>query len=1134
LQGGEILRPLVGAEIALAAVDGKIYQSIWPFTTFTQIPELQFSPSAGQIFFEQATQSAERISADLGSAVRLIPSRNVMMIQDGQESAPGWFDGANAGHIRGSEFGTPSGGPMKWVGDRLWVAFDDQLVASDPSNPFSFRENTYLGGQSSFRFSGTVTALAKTPASDAPQLMVFTQANGSLIQANIRDRSLWPTTLNFQEEVVQVGCWSHRSVISHFGKMFWMSPAGVAFFDPTTAGRLTTRLPTRDVEMLEDKIRLNDDLTYAATGKFGQFLMMSLPSEDTFNRTTWVINNASFTSMSDDSGPCWNGYWMGTRPVQWMCGQVSGAERAFHVAHDEDGKNRLWETFQSNRLDNGCPITWALFTRGYFGQTAAVQAKPPGSKCRLKWVDIAVSALEEDLDLGAFYAGGMSGAFTPFLVTKLNSEKGSLSFDLSLDAETQIFSFKPQSRTVRTQDADEQTHTEDGACPVEKDDLDNIDTNFQLLLAGHGPVTIRWIRPVSIMNNEDLSGNPKACEDETGKRAVRYDGEAAKADTDAELVEILSRAPENLYTAVDTATLEQNGFVATGAGVAESIVSQRAADRVAKIIAVKFAEQELSAVQPPFYSIGLGLDTPIFTPPPVIVDQPDSQTVFPGVSVLLVVAATGPGPISYQWVKNSVVIPGAVFPTFEIDNAGFSDSGAYTVVVTNPGGSVTSAPANFLVVPVLPSIVVQPVGASIVEHQNVTFSVTAAGTEPLLYQWQFNGANIPGATGSSFSIVGAAFSDIGNYQVIVSNMGGTVTSNSVHLAVAAAGVAPTITSQPSGQTVTEGASVTFTVIATGTAPLAYQWKKNGGDIGGATSSTLTFPSTLTTDSADYTVVVSNAFGSVTSAIATLLVNQSAGTIVANAWSAQVVTNGGAAPGATSLAAVKTFWNSIVAAGIDSKMIAVNIVAPDSVIAALTPIYKTSGNSIWTNTGFVGGDLSVNGLIGDGGGKFAATGLTPGFIWTANDAGMSVYVHTAGSGNSVSMGAFESGSVWAKISGAASGLKDGFLFGSTAEPFEVGTLTGFMTVNRTAAAVIRLDTAKSSLAYATRSTSAAANGTPGFARAMYAWAQNTGSANNHTTERISFLAAHRSLSLSEGQAFYNAVQALRTALGGGFV
>lgn len=605
LQGGAIFRPLVGSEIALAAVDGIIYSSVWPFTTFVKVPNIQMSPSAQTVFFEQTSQSAERLTQDLGSAIKVIPNRPVMFIQDGALSAPGWFDGANSGQLRGNLYETPSGGPMVWVGDRLWVAFDDELVASDISNPFSFRENVYLGGQSSLRFRSTITAMARTPAIEAPQLMVLTDLDGSIVQANIRDRALWPTTLNFQEQIVQVGCLGSRAIASHFGQLIWFSPAGVVFFDPATSGKITTRLPTRDVEMLEDKIRLSDDLSSAAIGIFGQFIMISLPSEDTYNRTTWVINHASFTSMSDDSGPAWNGYWLGTRPVAWMYGMVGGTERAFHVSHDEDGKNRLWETFQTNRLDNGCPITWALFTRGYFGQTSAIQAKPPGSKCRLKWVDVALSAIEEDLDLGVFYAGGMSGAFKPTFISKLTAERGSLAFDQEITADTKIFSFKPQSRTIRTQDADEQVSAQSGSCPVEKDDIDNIDTNFQLLISGHGPATIRWIRPVAFMVNEDLSGNAKACEDEDGKRAVRYDGDAVKAADYSELVAALEAAPENFFQAVATATLEQNGFVATGAGFADSIVSQRAADRVANIIAVKLAEQDLSCIQPPSYSVGL-------------------------------------------------------------------------------------------------------------------------------------------------------------------------------------------------------------------------------------------------------------------------------------------------------------------------------------------------------------------------------------------------------------------------------------------------------------------------------------------------------------------------------------------------
>lgn len=87
-----------------------------------------------------------------------------------------------------------------------------------------------------------------------------------------------------------------------------------------------------------------------------------------------------------------------------------------------------------------------------------------------------------------------------------------------------------------------------------------------------------------------------------------------------------------------------------------------------------------------------------------------------------------------------------------------------------------------------------------------------------------------------------------------------------------AGSAPTITSQPGNQTVTAPATATFTVVAAGTMPLSYQWKKGGTDIAGATSASYTTPPTIPADNGTvFTVVVSNSIGSVTSSPATLTV-----------------------------------------------------------------------------------------------------------------------------------------------------------------------------------------------------------------------------------------------------------------------
>jgi hypothetical protein len=158
--------------------------------------------------------------------------------------------------------------------------------------------------------------------------------------------------------------------------------------------------------------------------------------------------------------------------------------------------------------------------------------------------------------------------------------------------------------------------------------------------------------------------------------------------------------------------------------------------------------------------------------------------------------------------------------------------------------------------------------------QMATFSVVATGTAPLAYQWRKNTTNISGATAASYTTPATTPADNNaKFDVIVSNSVSSVTSTQATLTVNSAPVAPTITTQPSAQTVTAGQTATFTVVASGTAPLTYQWQKNGSDISGATTASYTSPVTTTADSgALFRVVVSNTAGSVTSNSAMLTVN----------------------------------------------------------------------------------------------------------------------------------------------------------------------------------------------------------------------------------------------------------------------
>ena len=262
---------------------------------------------------------------------------------------------------------------------------------------------------------------------------------------------------------------------------------------------------------------------------------------------------------------------------------------------------------------------------------------------------------------------------------------------------------------------------------------------------------------------------------------------------------------------------------------------------------------------------------------PSITAQPASVTVTAGQTATFTVAASGTAPLSYQWSKNGAAISGATSTSYTTPATATTDNGSqFLVVVTNATGSAMSTVATLTVnpAPVAPSITTQPASVTVTAGQTATFSVVASGTAPLSYQWQKNGAAISGATSTSYTTPATATTDNGSkFVVVVTNSTGNATSAAATLTVNAAPVAPSITTQPASVTVTAGQTATFAVVASGTAPLSYQWQKNGAAIGGATSSSYTTPATATTDSgSQFLVVVTNSTGNAQSAVATLTVN----------------------------------------------------------------------------------------------------------------------------------------------------------------------------------------------------------------------------------------------------------------------
>ncbi len=252
---------------------------------------------------------------------------------------------------------------------------------------------------------------------------------------------------------------------------------------------------------------------------------------------------------------------------------------------------------------------------------------------------------------------------------------------------------------------------------------------------------------------------------------------------------------------------------------------------------------------------------------PAIANQPSNAAVDQGATAVFSVAATGTAPLTYQWSRNGAPISGATTANLTLSSVQPSVAGSYTVAVSNTAGAISSSVAT-LVVNTAPVIALQPRTQTALAGSVVSFAVTAGGGTSFNYQWRKNGLQIAGATAASLTLTGVTSADSGNYDVLVSNGLGTAGSSLAQLNVVSTPLAPVITAQPASRAITVGASVTLTVGASGAPSPAYQWRKNGTAIAGATGTTYAVTGVLG-DTANYDVVVTNTAGNSTTSAATV-------------------------------------------------------------------------------------------------------------------------------------------------------------------------------------------------------------------------------------------------------------------------
>lgn len=327
-----------------------------------RLKNITFNETAPIVQFCVAQQALTQTNVTASSSdLNLVNTHNVLIMQDGGISAAAYFDGTNNDHTDENKpnYGTPSGSWMAYSGNRLWVARDSALLASDLSNPLSFTERTQGQSRGDFLMPNPITGMINTIGQDRQaNLVVFTEQSSFNFLSYIQNRDTWVDTAAFQTTIYPtLGCVSGLSPVNHMGLLWWYSHGGLVSSDSATTAFLTSRIKYRDVEMSRSKRNLSSDLSRLCTSSFESYLMVSAPVSDDYNSQTFVLDYAIADELMEEEKPAWQSVWTGTRPVKWASADVNGDRRCFFASVDyqklpgEPSANHIWEGFQNNRAD---------------------------------------------------------------------------------------------------------------------------------------------------------------------------------------------------------------------------------------------------------------------------------------------------------------------------------------------------------------------------------------------------------------------------------------------------------------------------------------------------------------------------------------------------------------------------------------------------------------------------------------------------------------------------------------------------------------------------------------------------------------------------------------------------------------
>jgi hypothetical protein len=527
-QGLGFYRPYREKEQLTWAIDGQCFYWEFPFAfdvdraptriggyNASDAKYVQFDPRSPKVFFCQGRKEVD-LNPD-GSLTLLDHPVDILFIQDGY-TASAYYEATNAtklgqsGHNKAIApfLQCPTGTSMAFSGSRLWVADQETIYASDLLNPNSFSERTYLAEADGFKLPEPCTGLLETPLLDA--LMCFTPFTITSIQSAIIDRTLWQQTPKFQDIVSKdYGSVSPFGITNQFGLPWFFSEVGLLSFNEALNQYRSSRVNSQDNEMTRSKSNMSPIRSGIAIVAFENWLLVAVPSGSRYNRHSWVMDGAPMSLLGSQAGPCWSGIWTGTYPVQFVTGEVQDAPRCFELSYScstapispgfpqagQPGRIQLWENFIGRRTDHeNTPISCSW-------ETKIFEVSQIGELCRFKYAEVDLVEVLDEVILQIYYAG-IKGHYRQILNTVLKAEEGLPGNDPNyvfsygeLPTDTIAESFKPQTRTVRTEEMSGSAEEQDACadtCGIESVYEHNVDRGFQLLFNWQGRMGIREVR----------------------------------------------------------------------------------------------------------------------------------------------------------------------------------------------------------------------------------------------------------------------------------------------------------------------------------------------------------------------------------------------------------------------------------------------------------------------------------------------------------------------------------------------------------------------------------------------------------------------------------------------------------------